>query len=551
MDDSVREPGNPVPVNLNGVEGSEGGADASRVATRKPTPNEYFSKSVLKNGNSMANFRASTPKSTQSERKGASKNGISKPSSRASTPKSTQSERTGALKTTARKGGSKSLPGSRQSTPRPQRPNRHSTATPQPAQSTQPIEDLSSDLPVATEGHVSSNTLLSPHNQPYSYNHSDSNVASPTTGPAAEDNTSKEIPAITLLPEETQPLNGPTSNTQSASGMSSPRELPSETGSAAKRHSTPRGHAGSRGRSTPKDSSAAKRRSIVKTKPSKPHAAPRLYALSNAVAQTPDSQMSGANYTFSTKSSQASSRATSTSRRKPRKSAGKRSSNIGTPNLETPNQHTDSYFSQTNGLDTPALSTPGYATENQESTGNRRFRRRPARASTAFNDSPALTDGDVPMADSEDYFFEFDREMYGSSLGVDGTMDRPGSAASGSNSTRVSGRARKPSARALESMETQKRTTRKRAAPKPAETRSSKRIKSGTQQPNNQHSQNPTGNSLFDLAAAAVSPFFTPIADAGGIVKALRQEFEKEQKAKEKAGPAIDSKLPPRVSFCR
>ncbi|RJE20199.1 GPI-anchored cell surface glycoprotein [Aspergillus sclerotialis] len=119
----------------------------------------------------------------------------------------------------------------------------------------------------------------------------------------------------------------------------------------------------------------------------------------------------------------------------------------------------------------------------------------------------------------EDYFFEYDSEPYGG-FGLDGTGDSPVSHDSGN---RMSSRLRKPSARALESMASQKRVAKTRAASKKAET------------PNGQTASSTPGPSdgrarirpsrLYLAAATAVSDDYDPHPDALAMLDRMREEF--------------------------
>ncbi|KAI9369809.1 hypothetical protein BJX61DRAFT_125801 [Aspergillus egyptiacus] len=154
--------------------------------------------------------------------------------------------------------------------------------------------------------------------------------------------------------------------------------------------------------------------------------------------------------------------------------------------------------------------------------------------------------------DSGNYHFEYDSEMYRNNFGLDGHMDAPTSPTSLSTTTstaaRMSGRARKPTIRALESFESEQRFRRPRAASaKPSTTaastadttRAKPRSKAKQQQstatttPDSHPDVQTIAKVLYELAAAAVAPDFVPAPEIDTWLKELKQRVEDQQKQKE------------------
>ena len=169
---------------------------------------------------------------------------------------------------------------------------------------------------------------------------------------------------------------------------------------------------------------------------------------------------------------------------------------------------------------------------------------------------------EVPMHVYDDgYHFDYDAEMYGRSFGLDGQMDPPGSPTSLTTSTstanRTSGRVRKPTIRALESLASEQRVRRRttpRAKPKPSAT--SKLVSQATADTKATSNSTPDqaapqrtpvvlsaearalANRLLDLAATAVAEDFKPEPQAGAWLQEMRKKFDAEQTAGQTAEDA-------------
>ncbi|KAL3443521.1 hypothetical protein BJX65DRAFT_285339 [Aspergillus insuetus] len=156
-----------------------------------------------------------------------------------------------------------------------------------------------------------------------------------------------------------------------------------------------------------------------------------------------------------------------------------------------------------------------------------------------------------------DNHFEYDSAMYRNNYGLDGQMDAPTSPNSMSTSTstaaRTSGRARKPTARALESFESEQRYRRPRApSAKPStvdattnaantdtvEARTRSRQKPSPQSPTST-APAPTldiaalAKQIYELAAAAVADDFVLPPETEKWFTELQQKYDEQQKKKE------------------
>ncbi|KAJ0421647.1 hypothetical protein BJY00DRAFT_311953 [Aspergillus carlsbadensis] len=156
-----------------------------------------------------------------------------------------------------------------------------------------------------------------------------------------------------------------------------------------------------------------------------------------------------------------------------------------------------------------------------------------------------------------DNHLEYDSAMYRNNYGLDGQMDTPTSPNSMSTTTstaaRTSGRARKPTARALESFESEQRYRRPRAPsakpstadattnaanPDTVETRTRSRQKPIPQPPT---STTPApaldiaalAKQIYELAAAAVADDFVLPPETENWFTELQQKYDKQQKKKE------------------
>ncbi|RAQ46493.1 GPI-anchored cell surface glycoprotein [Aspergillus flavus] len=151
----------------------------------------------------------------------------------------------------------------------------------------------------------------------------------------------------------------------------------------------------------------------------------------------------------------------------------------------------------------------------------------------------------------DSYHFDYDTDMYRNNFGLDGQMDTPASPTSFSTTTstgaRMSGRTRKPTIRALESLESERRFRRPRAQT-PGKAESSATGKQSDKAPNGQKdaeqpktapaetTQVPSATSqpdvdafarrIFELAAAAVSDDFVPAPEADTWLEQLRKEYQ-------------------------
>lgn len=148
-----------------------------------------------------------------------------------------------------------------------------------------------------------------------------------------------------------------------------------------------------------------------------------------------------------------------------------------------------------------------------------------------------------------DYHFEYDTDMYRNNYGLDGHMGAPTSPTSlsttTSNAARTSGRTRKPTIRALESFESERRHRRPRASSvkataEPMEATSSP---NSTQKPTQESSPAKStpahrpdimsiAKLIYKLAAEALAPDFVPAPEADTWISELQQKVDKEQERK-------------------
>ncbi|KAL4813648.1 hypothetical protein BDW67DRAFT_177776 [Aspergillus spinulosporus] len=145
-----------------------------------------------------------------------------------------------------------------------------------------------------------------------------------------------------------------------------------------------------------------------------------------------------------------------------------------------------------------------------------------------------------------DYHFEYDTDMYRNNYGLDGHMDVPTSPTSlsttTSNAARTSGRTRKPTIRALESFESERRHRRPRASSvkATAEPTDAASNSNSTQKPTQESSPSKCTSAhrpdimsiaklIYKLAAEALAPDFVPAPEADTWISELQQKVDKEQ----------------------
>lgn len=139
----------------------------------------------------------------------------------------------------------------------------------------------------------------------------------------------------------------------------------------------------------------------------------------------------------------------------------------------------------------------------------RSYRKRGSTTKATRSRDHEIAESAAQSADSND------TEIYGD--GVDGPVDSP---ASTKNSGRISRRYRKPTMRAMESLESEKRFRRKKAAEQIAAETGQTSL-SGPHHPD----LGVVAQRLFELAAEAVSPDFMVTPDAKAQLKQLRKDY--------------------------
>ncbi|KAI2823046.1 hypothetical protein CBS115989_1756 [Aspergillus niger] len=169
----------------------------------------------------------------------------------------------------------------------------------------------------------------------------------------------------------------------------------------------------------------------------------------------------------------------------------------------------------------------------------------------------------------ESFPFEYPADMYGNKFGLDGSNDGPGSPTASFSTTtsaaRTSGRTRKPTIKAMESLESERRFRRNRAPSSMPES-ALKEVKGKAAvkktRANKKASAKTTGtaqafkaavdgkwaavaNRLLDLAAAAVAPEFEPSSEAEGWLEELRKEYVKKSEEKKTETPTVQSEAEP------
>ncbi|KAL4948865.1 hypothetical protein BDW69DRAFT_85789 [Aspergillus filifer] len=167
----------------------------------------------------------------------------------------------------------------------------------------------------------------------------------------------------------------------------------------------------------------------------------------------------------------------------------------------------------------------------------------------------------INHAENSDYHVEYDSEMYRNNYGLDGHMDAPTSPTSfsttTSNAMRTSGRTRKPTIRAIESLESEKRKRRPRASSaKPAAENAHANATMRSGQTTAQHSSAESSpgkpdvmilaKRIYELAAAAVAPDFEPAPEVEIWLKELQQkvdERERERVQEIEMGPEPEPEL--------
>ncbi|RMJ20915.1 GPI-anchored cell surface glycoprotein [Aspergillus sp. HF37] len=516
--EDVPKAANSVPAKLNGL----GGSDPEGAASR-----------------------ASTPKSTRSDRtsrNNAVKNGVSKPSSRASTPKSTQSA--------TRDGAARANPGgSRQSTPKPR------------AASKAPFKDQSSSSAETAPGNQSSAKEPSLITRSASKDQAAAEAHPKDTTSAPQD--VSNVPATDLS----------TPKPQTALDTHSSEALTSNTRSTSRGNPNPRGR-GSRNASS-KSRSASKGPRASNAVSSKDPASKTRSSKRNSasVAQTPKDGSSAQptpadNTPYSSFGTNEESpyapvigRVDGWDSSAPKETGNSSRLNPSNHTLDTPNQPNTNHVNSANGsIETPRHSVRGSGNRRggrpkRSMRGNRNRGRRATKASTSTPnkpiDSPAMTESQDEhsrnietshaglMPNSEDYTADYDSEMYGR-LGMDGNMDGPASPTSNSTGgARTTGRTRKPTAKALESIDSRKRSRRGRGS-KNVGRRSMKNTKAGESSAV-QRAESTNGRRLFDLAAAAVAPSFMPPADVENILRDLRREYEAQKDKENQCVPEAEN----------
>jgi hypothetical protein len=186
---------------------------------------------------------------------------------------------------------------------------------------------------------------------------------------------------------------------------------------------------------------------------------------------------------------------------------------------------------------------------------------------TPYNGEVADSVEGTPVQDYRDNFhFEYGPEMYGNRFGIDGQVEGPGSPTSLSTGTsaaaRTSSRIRKPTIKALESLESERQFRRSRApSSKPESMAVLGQKKGGAAQPEHQvpasaqasAAQQPDtafiAKRLLELAVAAVSA--DPALDAGldARLESLRREFEAEQRGQDGEGAGSEGESRPTSSL--
>jgi hypothetical protein len=159
------------------------------------------------------------------------------------------------------------------------------------------------------------------------------------------------------------------------------------------------------------------------------------------------------------------------------------------------------------------------------------------------------------------FHFDYDTEMYRNNYGLDGQMDPPASPTSFSTTTsaaaRTSGRTRKPTIRALESFESEKKFRRNRTrTPRPSgegpQSQSSNRAKSTQLSDTASGQPTPAPSSqqldvidlarrLIEMASTAVQTDFPPNKKAKTWLKELREKYRREKERGEPTSVAGDT----------
>ncbi|BCS12783.1 hypothetical protein ALUC_50829A [Aspergillus luchuensis] len=219
-------------------------------------------------------------------------------------------------------------------------------------------------------------------------------------------------------------------------------------------------------------------------------------------------------------------------------------------------------------LETPSVSKTPFGREVADSIEST-----PALDSKAEFDTMSGYDLDTPGIErstpyGESFPFEYHADMYGNKFGLDGSNEGPGSPTASYSTTtsaaRTSGRTRKPTIKAMESLESERRFRRNRApSSKPESALKEVKGKAAVKKTraNKQANAKTAGiaqaskagidgkwavlaNRLLDLAAAAVAPEFEPSSEAEGWVEELRKEYMEKQEKKTET-PAVQSEAEP------
>ncbi|GFF28034.1 hypothetical protein IFM46972_02236 [Aspergillus udagawae] len=186
---------------------------------------------------------------------------------------------------------------------------------------------------------------------------------------------------------------------------------------------------------------------------------------------------------------------------------------------------------------------------------------------TPYNGEVAdSVEGTPVQAYRDNFHFEYGPEMYGNRFGLDAQVDGPCSPTSLSTGTsvaaRTSSRIRKPTIKALESLESERQFRRSRApSSKPESTAGLGQKKGGAAQPEHEvpasaqaaAAQQPDtafiARRLLELAVTAVST--DPALDAGldARLESLRREFEVEQRGQDGEGAGSEGESRPTSSL--
>lgn len=549
--DDASKAGNSVPAKLNGLGGSEPEIAASRASTPKSTRSELAPKNPFMNGVSKPNSRASTPKSTQS----AARNGVSRAGSRQSTPK-TQPASKGLPTADLSFSTAVSCSNIQSAAENPPLMTRSASKSSR-ASKDQAAPDAHSGEPHVTAQAASdapSAEIPAPNAQVASNAHSSEESTSKTQS-TAKDNTSdvhhKDTSTPQPEPASTAQLPKDTSSKPRRRGnpnwiARSDKGTSSKPRTTSKRNRIPgAGDSSSKARSSKRNTTAATHSKDTPSNPSQSASLINSTPEENISESTGAPHKSSFEHTFSlvpeaetpghSVNGVPSSGTASRSRRETRKPR-----QLKTPNhaLDTPAQSTPSHVNSVNNdIETPDLSAPetGDKRRKQTTRGPRKNRKRnTANAPTSTPkdtpiNSPALTETQPPH--SQDVAMPDATPILNSEPGPEGNTEGPASPTSNSpGGNRVSGRVRKPTDRAMESVGSGRRGRRGRG-------RGGNKGGRPRKHPIPKPAVSANGRRLFDLAMTAIDPNFKPLEDADDIIEKLRRDYET-PKEKENQTPA-------------